>query len=969
MPLASPPLDLLPVFNAQPGATLLLTPDWVIMGASDDYLAVTLTQRETLVGQFIFDAFPDNPKTPEANAVANVRASLARVLATRQPHRMAPQHYDVPDPARPGHFVERHWQPRHTPVLDAAGQVQFIIQSVQDITASRRAEQALHESQAREQAARAEVERQRGELQRLFEQAPVAMALFQGPDYRIELANEPMATIWGRTLTQVLGQPVFEALPYVRNQGFEALFADVLAQGTEHNLPEVPVTIDRAHTGQPTLGYFNLTYRPQRDSRGQITGIFTIAQEVTEQVLARQRVEQLNQELEARVQQRTREQEDQQRLLGQILAQVPAAITTLHGPDHRFAFANERYQRLVEGRVVEGQTVAETLPEVAEQGFIELLDNVYRTGQTFEGKEIAIMLAQPGQPPVQHYLDFTYQSMPDEHGQTQGLLVFAVDVTEQVRIRRQAAALQAELLATAQRQAQEREAFHNVFEQTPALVALLRASSHRFEYVNSAYRALFPGRQLVGLSMAEAAPETREQGFVALLDRVYKTGETYYGLDVPFATKSPDGGPTHTTYFNFTYQAYRENGQIAGISIFAFDVNESVLARQEREAQRQQLEQLFMQAPAPIVIFDGPELVYQLVNPAYQQIFPGRELLGKPLLAALPELEGSPLVDSLREVYHTGQPFTAQELPLRLARHAGGPLEDIYWTFTYQARRNAYGQIDGALAFAYDVTEQVRARQQVQGLNEELAAINEEMTATNEELHESNTQLLCTNADLDPFVYAASHDLKAPITNIEGLLEALREYLPTHEQEPMVPRLVGMMEGAIQRFQQTVAHLTDVTRLQAGSEPVTGDLDVPGILEDVRLDIMPLLESTHTQLRLDVPACPGVHIPAKHLRSILFNLLSNAVKYRAPDRVPLVQVRTHCTASRFVLEVQDNGLGLDKMQQEQLFTMFRRLHTHVEGSGVGLYLIRRMIELAKGTITVASQPGVGSTFTVTLPCA
>ena len=967
MPLASPPLDLLPVFNAQPGATLLLTPDWVIMGASDDYLAVTLTQRETLVGQFIFDAFPDNPETPEANAVANVRASLARVLATRQPHRMAPQHYDVPDPARPGHFVERHWQPRHTPVLDAAGQVQFIIQSVQDITASQQAEQQLHESQAAEQAAHAVAEQQRQRFREVLTQMPAYIAVYQGPDHIYQFVNPAYQSLFPHR--SFLGRPFREGTPEAVELGVVAFFDQVYRTGEPLYLREMEGWFDFHGNGQPVQVFLNISLHPLRDVQGHIDGVLDFTYDVTEQVRARRQVEQLNQELEARVQQRTREQEDQQRLLGQILAQVPAAITTLHGPDHRFAFANERYQRLVEGRVVEGQTVAETLPEVAEQGFIELLDNVYRTGQTFEGKEIAIMLAQPGQPPVQHYLDFTYQSMPDEHGQTQGLLVFAVDVTEQVRIRRQAAALQAELLATAQRQAQEREAFHNVFEQTPALVALLRAPSHRFEYVNSAYQALFPGRQLVGLSMAEAAPETREQGFVALLDRVYETGETYYGLDVPFATKSPDGGPTHTTYFNFTYQAYRENGQIAGISIFAFDVNESVLARQEREAQRQQLEQLFMQAPAPIVIFDGPELVYQLVNPAYQQIFPGRELLGKPLLAALPELEGSPLVDSLREVYHTGQPFTAQELPLRLARHAGGPLEDIYWTFTYQARRNAYGQIDGALAFAYDVTEQVRARQQVQGLNEELAAINEEMTATNEELHESNTQLLCTNADLDTFVYAASHDLKAPITNIEGLLEALREYLPTHEQEPMVPRLVGMMEGAIQRFQQTVAHLTDVTRLQAGSEPVTGDLDVPGILEDVRLDIVPLLESTHTQLRLDVPACPGVHIPAKHLRSILFNLLSNAVKYRAPDRVPLVQVRTHCTASRFVLEVQDNGLGLDKMQQEQLFTMFRRLHTHVEGSGVGLYLIRRMIELAKGTITVASQPGVGSTFTVTLPCA
>ena len=130
MPTDLPPPDLLPVFNAQPGATMLLSAGWIIMAASDDFLAATLTERATIVGQYIFDAFPDNPDTPEANGVANVRASLEQVLATRQPHEMAPQHYDVPDPARPGYFVERHWKPRHTPVLDAAGEVQFIIQTV-----------------------------------------------------------------------------------------------------------------------------------------------------------------------------------------------------------------------------------------------------------------------------------------------------------------------------------------------------------------------------------------------------------------------------------------------------------------------------------------------------------------------------------------------------------------------------------------------------------------------------------------------------------------------------------------------------------------------------------------------------------------------------------------------------------------------------------------------------------------------
>jgi signal transduction histidine kinase len=105
----------------------------------------------------------------------------------------------------------------------------------------------------------------------------------------------------------------------------------------------------------------------------------------------------------------------------------------------------------------------------------------------------------------------------------------------------------------------------------------------------------------------------------------------------------------------------------------------------------------------------------------------------------------------------------------------------------------------------------------------------------------------------------------------------------------------------------------------------------------------------------------------KHLRSIVYNLLSNAVKYRDPARPPLVQVRATDTTAHVVLEVQDNGLGLSEEQQSQLFAMFRRLHDHVEGSGVGLYMLKRIMENAGGTIAVQSQPGVGTTFTVTFP--
>jgi two-component system, sensor histidine kinase len=118
---------------------------------------------------------------------------------------------------------------------------------------------------------------------------------------------------------------------------------------------------------------------------------------------------------------------------------------------------------------------------------------------------------------------------------------------------------------------------------------------------------------------------------------------------------------------------------------------------------------------------------------------------------------------------------------------------------------------------------------------------------------------------------------------------------------------------------------------------------------------------------VDVADCPTAYFSPKNLRSILYNLLSNGLKYAHPDRPPVVQIRSRCLPGRLVLTVQDNGLGLTQEQQGKLFVLFQRLHTHVEGSGVGLYMVKRIVENAGGSIEVQSQPGVGTRFTVSLP--
>jgi signal transduction histidine kinase len=395
---------------------------------------------------------------------------------------------------------------------------------------------------------------------------------------------------------------------------------------------------------------------------------------------------------------------------------------------------------------------------------------------------------------------------------------------------------------------------------------------------------------------------------------------------------------------------------------------EVVAARAATEQQRLRLEQLVSQAPAGICMLVGPELVFELVNPIYQGLFPGRALQGRPLLEALPELTGQHVWQTLQQVYQTGTTHQEWGSHIPVATYEGGPLIDFYFNYVQQARYDERGHIDGVVVFVFDVTEQMLARNQVQELNEELATLNNELQVSNGELSKTNQQLTRTNVDLDNFIYTASHDLKQPIANIEGLLLALQHELPPAGRVGEVPTMLHLMQEAVERFGRTITHLTDVSRLQqAHAQPAT-QVSLARVVQEVQLDLAPLITQATAQVLVDIPASVTLLFAEKNLRSVIYNLLSNALKYRHPNRSPVVRLTYRAEANQQVLEVQDNGLGLDPRQgKDRLFAMFQRLHTHVEGTGLGLYMVKKMVENVGGRIEVQSELEQGATFSVYFP--
>lgn len=220
------------------------------------------------------------------------------------------------------------------------------------------------------------------------------------------------------------------------------------------------------------------------------------------------------------------------------------------------------------------------------------------------------------------------------------------------------------------------------------------------------------------------------------------------------------------------------------------------------------------------------------------------------------------------------------------------------------------------------------------------------------------------NEDLDTFVYTASHDLKAPMANIEGLLLLLEEQVEASEPLPGEPTgpLFIMLKDSLNRFKNVIRDLTDIAKVQRDVDGKAEKVVFKEVFSDVEANIKDLLQKEKVKIHADFENAGHIQFSKKNVYSIMYNLLSNSVKYGSPDRIPEITINTKETDAYVVLSVKDNGLGISKENLPKMFTLFKRFHSHVDGTGMGLYIIKRMMDNAGGSIKVESEEGKGTEF-------
>lgn len=493
---------------------------------------------------------------------------------------------------------------------------------------------------------------------------------------------------------------------------------------------------------------------------------------------------------------------------------------------------------------------------------------------------------------------------------------------------------------------------------------------------NDAYRVIAGDKHpaLLGTSGPVAWAETWDQ-LAPLSDMVMKGTSTWSEDQLLYINRR---GYTEESYFTFSYSpVINDDGAVGGLFCVCIETTEKVLAARQINESEKNLRNTILQSPVAMCILRGPSFVVEIANDRMYELWgkTQEQMVHKPLFEGLPEVKQQGFEELLKGVYATGVPFSANERATVLPR--GGQMETVFINFIYTPFRDGDGTISGVIAVAIDVTTQVLARKRIEESEQYLQQKVKERTA---ELEAINHELKRTNENLEEFAYAASHDLKEPIRKIHFFSDRLRDKLKDRMEEGET-QLFERMEKASKRMGSLIDDLLAYSQLTKGLsslEEINLNAKVDNVLEDLELEI------SEKQANIRVGKLPTILGQKRQMQQLFQNLVANALKYSKPGIQPEISITAKVIRGKeagvelpvaesgkefHLIEVKDNGIGFEQSDAQRIFNVFTRLHGNSEfrGSGVGLSIVRKVVENHQGFIWAESSPGSGATFHILIP--
>ncbi|MFN5148005.1 MAG: ATP-binding protein [Flavobacteriia bacterium] len=244
--------------------------------------------------------------------------------------------------------------------------------------------------------------------------------------------------------------------------------------------------------------------------------------------------------------------------------------------------------------------------------------------------------------------------------------------------------------------------------------------------------------------------------------------------------------------------------------------------------------------------------------------------------------------------------------------------------------------------------------------------LNDQSTHLSFLVDQRTAEITQKNEELEQFIYVASHDTQEPLRMITGFLQLLEKKYGEKLDDKGKEYIHFAIDGA-HRMKMLIKDMLDFSRADRLNLGEPEEVEISDIIDDLKISLSRLLQETNTELTVE--RIPTINAFSAPLRQVLQNLLVNGINYQPKGQVPCIQIYSNETESEIVICVKDNGIGISKENQKKIFDMFTRLHRKEEyaGSGIGLSISKKLMEKMGGSISIDSELGKGSVFSLHFP--
>ncbi|TDP03341.1 PAS domain-containing protein [Flavobacterium sp. 245] len=876
--------------------------DFVVEIANRLMLEIWERKEHEVLNKPIFEALPEVTGQGLEDILLKVYMTGERFTANELPVKLT----------RNGKIVNTYINVVYEALYEPDGTISGIVAIANDVTLQVMSRQAIEESEKR--------------FKNIVQQVPLGIAILKGPDHIVELANDTYYQIVDKTEEETLNKPVFESVPETKDAVYP-LISKVYEEGIPFFTDELPVTINRY--GRKEECYFNIVFHPLREENNEVTGVIVVGYEVTESVRSKYLLA------------------EQEKAFRNLVMQSPIAMTIFKGKDYIIELANttmlnDIWQK-TESETI-GKPILEVFPELLNQKYPKLLDEVLNNGKTIRESESVAYINIKGKL-EKFYLDYQYTPLFEPNGDISAVMVNVNNVTDKVETRKKV------------EDAEERVRLAS--EIAEVVTWDLNVPTQELIYSNNLLT-------LFGLEKNKKV--TRAQ----ILSQIFQE-------DLPVIEKA-FAKALKTTIYKYEARILKPDDSIAWIRVhgkmFFDDLKNPVKmlgivmdVTDEKNSQEvlMKSQEKFRLLADSIQQFVWTSDAMGNMNYFNQSLynFSGLSKINinqNGWLQIIHPDDREENINRWMESIKTGTDFLFEH---RFLRHDG----KYRWYASHAIpQKDADGKIQMWVGTSTDIQDQ----------KDSTTLLEKQVLQRTEELESKNKDLINMNIELQSFAYISSHDLQEPLRKIQTFASRLTD-LDEQNISAKAKAYLERIEFSAKRMQALIQDLLTYSRTNSADRTfVKTNLDE--IAEEVLMDFSDRIEEKNALIELH-PLGEGTVMPFQ-FRQLLHNLIGNALKFSHKDVPPHIQIKARRVLGNklkfkvdypnkiyFCLRISDNGIGFDDAYKERIFEVFQRLNTDSEflGTGIGLAIVKKIVENHKGIIKASSKKGQGATFKIFLP--